>query len=399
MNGEDGDTDMNGDMTNGHTEGKLTAVNIGHPRALGRWASCIQVVDPVRDKKVIHTVELDKNQSTLSATLVVFDSRENEVFLAVGVATNMTFGPPFNFKSACIHLYKVSDDGRKLQFYHATDVDEPPLALLNFKGKLIAGIGRDLCLYDCGKKSVLRKAATPNCTTTRITGLKTQGSRLIVSDSHQSVTYVVHKDLIHPNRLIPFADDTVARYTTCIDMLDYDTTIGGDKFGNLWVVRCPQKVSDASDETEDGQHLIQDRKYLGGTSSRLDLVAHYFTNDIPMAVQKTSLIAGGDKVVFWAGLQGTLGTMIPFASRRDFKMFQQLELALRNDDKPISGRDHLAYRSYYTPIKGVIDGDLIERFLTMSRDQREMIVGQLPGSWSSDDVEDAIWKMRALYAF
>lgn len=395
--GNKGDGDS--EMTNGHSEGdELPPADFGHPKSKGMWASCIQVVDPVTEKAVIHTVELGKNQSALSAALVSFESRDGEYFLAVGVATGLTFSP-YQYKAASINLYKVSDDGRSLEFFHSTDVDEPPLALLSFKGKLIAGVGTDLSLFDCGKKSILRKAQAVNCTATRITGLKTQGSRIVVSDQSQSVTYVVHKDLVHPNRLIPFVDDTVARWTTCTEMVDYDTVVGGDKFGSIWMVRCPQKISEASDESIDGQHLIQDKSYLAGAPNRVDLVMHYFANDIPVTIQKTSLIAGGDKVIFWAGLQGTLGAMIPFQSRRDFKMFQQLEMTLRTDEKPISGRDHLAYRSYYTPIKGAIDGDLVERFLALSRDEKESIVGQLNGSWTSENVEDAIWKMRALYAF
>jgi splicing factor 3B subunit 3 len=391
--------DPDEDLTNGepHQE-ELSAEQFGHPRSQFMSASCIQIVDPVTEKAVIQTIELNNNQSALSAALVYFESRTNEAYLAVGVAAGLTFSP-FSFASASIHMYKVSDDGRSLEFVHETPVDEPPLALLHFKGKLLAGIGCGLGLYDIGKKSVLRKAQTHNCTETRIMGLKTQGSRIVVSDQSQSVTFVVHKDLVHPNRLIPFADDNVNRYTTCTEMLDYDTVVGGDKFGNMWVIRCPQKVSEMSDETIDGQHLLQDKSYLGGAPNRVELIAHYFSNDIPMAIRKTSLIAGGDKVAFWAGLQGTLGVLIPFQSRRDFKMFQQLELVLRNDEKPISGRDHLAYRSYYTPVKSVLDGDLIERFLVLSRDEREGIVGQLPGTWTAESVEDAIWKMRALYAF
>ena len=148
-------------------------------------------------------------------------------------------------------------------------------------------------------KSVLRKAQAPNCVPTRITDLKTQGSRLVVSDQAQSVTYVVHKDQVHPNRLIPFVDDTIARHTSASEMLDYDTTVGGDKFGNIWLVRCPQKVSESSDESPDGSDLLVDKGYLGGTPNRLDLIAHYFTNDIPVSIQKTVLLSGGERIISW----------------------------------------------------------------------------------------------------
>ncbi|KAH7128321.1 CPSF A subunit region-domain-containing protein [Dendryphion nanum] len=388
--------------------------DLGLPRLPGKWASCIQVVAPNEvegnAEGVVQTIEIvdgltakeieeNVTQSAVSAALVSFESRNYEVFLAVGVVKNLSFAPATTYKSASVHVYKVSDNGRSLEFYHATEVHDMPLALSAFKGKLVVGVGKDLCLYDCGMKSLLRKAHAAKCTTSRIVGIKTQGSRLVVSDQNQSVTYVVHKELVHPTRLIPFADDSVARWTTCSDMLDYNTTVGGDKFGNLWIVRCSQKISEAADESNDGQHLIQEKNYLGGAPNRLDLVMHYFTNDIPVSIQKTALLAGGEKVVFWAGLQGTFGALIPFQSRRDFKMFQQLELTLRNDEKPISGRDHLAYRSYYTPVKSVLDGDLIERFLALSHDERASIVAQLPSGWSIESVEDAIWNMRVMYAF
>lgn len=398
---ENGDTDMNGTATNGNKDDELSPVDFGHPRSKGMWASCIEVVDPIEEKAVIHKIELGKDQSAHSAALVPFESQNNEYFLAVGVATGLSFTPSLRYKSASIHIYKVSPDGRTLEFLHQTDMEEPPLALLAFKGKLVAGVGRNLSLFDCGKKSLLRKAQTPHCTPTRIVGLKTQGSRIIVSDQSQSVTYVVHKDLVHPNRLIPFADDTVARHTTCTEMVDYDTVVGGDKFGNMWMLRCPPKVSEASDESPDGQHLLQDKGYLGGAPNRVDLAMHYFVNDIPIKVQKTSLLYGGEKIVFWAGIQGTFGVMIPFLSRHSFKMFQQLELAIRGDKelKPLGGRDHLAYRGYYCPPKGVIDGDLIESFLYMTKNEQENLVGQMTGSYTVEKLEDEIWNMRALYAF
>ncbi|KAH8728049.1 CPSF A subunit region-domain-containing protein [Phaeosphaeriaceae sp. PMI808] len=402
---EDDDAPMdieetNGDTTNGHSEiDEFSPADFGYPRAQGNWASCIQVVDPVSEKCVTHTVEIKANQSLVSAALVQFESRGAELFLAVGTAKDLSF-QPYKFAGASIQIYKVSANGRELEFFHETDMSDPPLALLGFKGKMIAGVGQNLCLYDCGMKSLLRKAQTSKCVPTRITDLKTQGSRLVVSDQVQSVTYVVHKDQVHPNRLIPFVDDTIARHTTCTEMLDYDTTVGGDKFGNLWLVRCPHKVSESSDESPDGSDLLVDKGYLGGTANRLDSVANYFANDIPISIQKTVLLSGGERVIFWAGLQGTLGALIPFTSRRQHKMFQQLELQLRSDDKPMSGRDHLAYRSYFTPVKSMIDGDLIERFLVLSRDKRESIAAQLTGAeWTPSMIDESIWNMRGLYAF
>ena len=183
-------------------------------------------------------------------------------------------------------------------------------------------------------------------------------------------------------------------------MLDYETTMGGDKFGNLWILRCDQKVSETSDVSPDGSDLLADKRLLGGTANRLNNMAEYFANDVPVSIQRTMLVSGGDKVVIWAGLQGTLGVLIPFTSRRQYKMFQQLELQLRQDDKSIAGRDHLSYRSYFNTVKCVIDGDLIERFLVLPPDKRASIAAQLPGiEFTPAMIDEAIWNMRGLYAF
>jgi splicing factor 3B subunit 3 len=256
-------------------------------------------------------------------------------------------------------------------------VEEPPMALMAFQGRLLAGVGKDLRIYDLGMRQLLRKAQSeiaPNL----IVGLQTQGSRIIVSDVQESITYVVYK--FQENKLIPFVDDTVARWTTCTTMVDYETVAGGDKFGNLWLLRCPAKASEEADEEGSGAHLLHERQYLQGAPHRLALMAHFYPQDIPMSIHKTNLVAGGRDCLLWSGLQGTLGILIPFVSREDVDFFQTLEQHLRSEDAPLAGRDHLIYRSYYVPVKGVIDGDLCERYTFLPSDKKQMIAGELDRS-------------------
>lgn len=354
----------------------LSPLEFGYPRARGRWASCISVVDPLVEKRVLQTLDLEDNEAAVSMVTVSFASQDNEVFLVVGTGKDMILSPR-QFSAGYIHVYRFRDNGREIEFIHKTKVEEPPMALIQFQGRLLAGIGKTLRAYDLGLRQLLRKAQA-EVAPQLIVSLQTQGSRIVVGDVQQSVTYVVYK--YESNKLIPFADDTMPRWTTSIAMVDYESVAGGDKFGNIWIVRCPQKASEEADEDGAGTHLQHAREYLHGSNHRLSLMSHFFTQDIPTSISKTNLVVGGQDVLLWSGIHGTIGVFIPFLSREDADFFQSLESHMRNEDSPLAGRDHLIYRSYYAPVKGVIDGDLCERFTLLPSDKKQMIAGELDRS-------------------
>jgi splicing factor 3B subunit 3 len=321
-------------------------------------------------------IELEDNEASVSVAAVSFASQDDETFLVVGTGKDIVISPRSS-SAGFIHIYRFQEDGQELEFIHKTKVEEPPLALLGFQGRLLAGIGPNLRIYDLGMKQMLRKCQA-QVSPRLIVGLQTQGSRIVVSDVQESVTYVVYK--YQENRLIPFIDDSISRWTTCTTMADYETVAGGDKFGNLWFLRCPTKVSEESDEDGSGAHLIHERTYLQGTPNRLDLMVHFYTQDIPTSVQKTQLVAGGRDILVWTGFQGTMGMFVPFVSREDVDFFQSLEMQLAAQNPPLAGRDHLIYRSYYVPVKGVIDGDLCETYFLLPNDKKLMIAGELDRS-------------------
>ena len=361
---------VNGDAT------VLPFEDFGYPKGVGHWASSIQVVDPINTKSVLASIELDENEAATSIAAAPFSGQDDETFLIIGTGKDMTASPPSS-SGGFLYVYRFHEDGRELEFIHKTKVDKPPRALLAFQGRLLAGVGQDLRIYDLGMKQMLRKCQV-TCGQNNIVNLQTQGSRIIVGDVQESVTYVVYK--YQENKLIPFADDMIARWTTCTTMVDYETVAGGDKFGNLWLLRCPPKASEEADEDGSGAHLIHEKQYLAGAPNRVNLTAHFFSQDIPSSIQKTQLVAGGRDILLWTGYQGTLGMLVPFVSREDVDFFQSLETHLKEHNPPLAGRDHLMYRSYYVPVKGTIDGDLCETYLLLSNDKKMMIAGELDRS-------------------
>ncbi len=57
-----------------------------------------------------------------------------------------------------VRLYRLVDNGRRLELVHKTAVGGIPGALAAFKGRLLVGVGPILRLYDMGKKKLLRKS-------------------------------------------------------------------------------------------------------------------------------------------------------------------------------------------------------------------------------------------------
>ncbi|KAK0646032.1 Pre-mRNA-splicing factor rse-1 [Cercophora newfieldiana] len=379
---------VNGDAT------VLPPEEFGHPKARGRWASCISIVDPVSEEpSVLQRIELDGNEAAVSAAVVPFASQEGESFLIVGTGKDMILNPR-QFTEGYIHVYRFHDDGKDLEFIHKTKVEEPPMALIPFQGRLLAGLGKTLRIYDLGLRQLLRKSQA-DVAPHLIVSLQTQGCRIIVGDVQQGLTYVVYKP--ESNKLIPFCDDTINRWTTCTTMVDYESVAGGDKFGNVWIMRCPDKVSAEADEPGSEIHLVHARDYLHGAPNRLSLMAHFYTQDLPTSICKTNLVVGGQDVILWSGIQGTIGVLIPFVSREDVDFFQNLENHMRSEDPPLAGRDHLIYRGYYVPVKGTIDGDLCERFSLLPNDKKQMIAGELDRSVR--EIERKISDIRTRSAF
>ena len=362
---------VNGDAT------VLPPADFGYPKGNRRWASCINVIDPLAEEpRVLQTIDLENNEAAVSAAIVPFVGQDNENFLIVGTAKDLVVSPR-SCSEAYLHVYRFQEDGKELEFIHKTKIDEPPLAMLAFQGKLLAGVGKMLRIYDLGMRQMLRKAQS-EVSGQQIVSLNSQGGRVIVGDVQQGVTFVTYKPAT--NKLIPFADDTIARWTTCTTMVDYESVAGGDKFGNVFIVRCPSKASEEADEESTGLHLINAREYLHGSSHRLDLMCHFYAQDVPTSVNKASLVVGGQDVLLWSGLMGTIGVFIPLISREDADFFQSLEQHLRTEDPPLAGRDHLMYRGYYAPVKGVIDGDLCERYTLLPNDKKQVIAGELDRS-------------------
>jgi splicing factor 3B subunit 3 len=50
---------------------------------------------------------------------------------------------------------------------------------------------------------------------------------------------------------------------------------------------------------------------------------------------------------------------------------------MRMENQPLSGRDHMAFRSYHGAVKNVVDGDLCEQYTKMERTKQSLLAEEV----------------------
>lgn len=74
---------------------------------------------------------------------------------------------------------------------------------------------------------------------------------------------------------------------------------------------------------------------------------------------------------------GSITAFLPFETKEELDFFTHLEMYLRIESQPLSGRDHVMFRSSYAPVKDVIDGDLCEIFPTLDLSKQRVLAEEL----------------------
>ncbi|KAJ3129733.1 Splicing factor 3B subunit 3 [Physocladia obscura] len=361
------------DMDDGEFQ-ELPPEQFGLPRAeAGKWGSCVRLINPLSMEST-SVIDLDDNEAAFSIAMCTFPyTLPGETIAVVGGGQNVKLTPR-SCKRGFLRAYKIVNDGAELEFMHMTPLEDIPNALCAFQGRMLVGMGKVLRIYDIGKRKFLRKCEAkifPNV----ITAIHTQGNRIVVTDVQESVHYAVF--LPSENRITVFADDTTNGWKTCSTMLDYDTVVSGDKFGNLSVARLSSEVSQEIDDDPSGNKLLLEKGFLQGAPHKLEHLAEFHVGETITSIHKTSLVAGGREVILYTTFLGRIGILIPFVSKEDVDFFQSLEMHVRAASPPLCGRDHIAFRGAYVPVRNVIDGDLCEMFNAIPIEKRRGIAEDL----------------------
>lgn len=154
------------------------------------------------------------------------------------------------------------------------------------------------------------------------------------------------------------------RFTTALCLLDYDTVASADKFGNVYVLRLPEGVSD-NVEVAAGARQLWDLGVLSGAPIKLECLTHYYLGEAVTCLVKRSLVLGGPEVLVAGTVTGGLFALVPSTHKDDVVLFSHLEMFMRQEMPNLCQRDHLSYRSSYVPVKCTVDLDLCERYVRL----------------------------------
>jgi splicing factor 3B subunit 3 len=375
MDSDDEEKDDQGDAQDDDDDddkaARITPIRGPVPSGSGHWGSCIRLVDPANSCETLDCVEMGRNEAALCCATVRFHSKGGEPLLAVGTVTGMSMHP---LKQSASHiiLYRVIN-GDRFQLLHRTVVEDGPvLSLAHFQGRLLVGVGSSLRLYEMGKRQLLRKCELRGLPT-YVKSIQTVGDRAFVGDMMQSMLIVRYDSGL--NRLALIARDASPRPIVSQELLDWNTVAVGDKFGNISVMRLP-RGADTSAIDVTGQRALWDSSRDESTP-RLELLCHYYVGEVVTSMTRASLVAGGGESLIYVTVSGRIGALVPFSSRDNVEFYTKLESAMRKDAKRPTGRDPQSYRSYYTPVMHIIDGDFCSAFTVLSHDEQTKIAEEL----------------------
>ena len=341
------------------------------PAGQGCWGSCVRLVDPADGCTTLDCIEMDRNEAALCCASVRFHSRGGESLLAVGTVTGLTTSP-LRFGSSHVVLYRIVN-GERLQLLHRTKVDDGPvLSLVHFQGRLLVGVGQTLRLYEMGKRQLLKKCELRGMPTL-VKTLQAAGDRAFVGDMIQSMQFIRYD--VTSNRLVLVAKDSNPRPITCQELLDINTVAVGDKFGNVSILRLP-KGADVGAIDVTGTRALWDSSREDATP-KLETLCTYHVGEVVTGMTRASLVAGGAESLIYVTVTGRIGAFVPFTSRDDVEFYSSLEGFLRQDLARPTGRDPQEYRSYYAPIKHVIDGDLCDAYNLLPYEEKQKIAERL----------------------
>jgi len=340
--------------------------------------------------------QLDHFENGLSLEQCKFTGMDQECIVA---GTAYVHEDEFEPNTGRILVFSIEGEGHQAKVTLTTE-RETRGAVYNlnaFNGKLLASINSKVQLYkweaseegqlvsECGHHGHILALY-----------LQSRGDFIIVGDLMRSISLLLYNSI--NSTIEEIARDFNSNWMTAIAMMDDDIYIGAENECNLFTVR---RNADAATDEERGRLEVQGEFHLG------EFVNKFVHGSLVMQPTEAESAQGKklilEKPLLFGTVNGSIGVIFSI-SQESYDFFFRLQRALSKIIKGVGGFNHEEFRSFYnsrttSESKNFIDGDLIESFLDLSKENMEQVVqlmkDEAPGDISIGSEEDGFSKMTA----
>jgi len=316
---------------------------------------------------VMNVFKLDHNESGCSVACLSFagDSSVTDTSTYFVVGTAYTIPDEDEPTQGRILVFSVTEG--RLDLVAEKEVKGSVYCLTPSNGKLLAGVNSKVQLFRWSESEDGSKSLTEECSYhghVIVLHMRVRGDFILVADVMRSVCLLVYKPM--GGTIEEIARDYDCNWMTAIEMLDDDKFIGTENSFNLFTVgRNP----DASSEEERTRLEKHGEFHLGEFVNRIS------PGSLVMQMPESESIAS-QTLVFGcvSGMIGVIATLPPDT----YEFFLQVQKAMTQVVKGVGGFKHEEWRQFSnarrsSDARGVLDGDLIERFLDLRKDKMEEV--------------------------
>ncbi len=371
---------------------------------------------------------LEPNENDASIISCCFDG-DDETYFVVGTAFADPHTEPESSRGRIL-VFKVSDTasnggGNGVVNANDHDDDAPPnrpsassvlqrsLTLvceketrgavynLNaFRGKLLAGINSLVKLFGWGFSKENKRELVHECSHMgHIIALKveTKDNLIVVGDLMKSITLLEYQRESGLGGIVEIAHDFSSNWMTAVDILDDNTYLGAESSYNLFTVQ-----RNADGDTEDKRGTLD----LCGTFHLGDSVNRFRRGSLVMRMpdqsdDTTSSSSSSSEISTWlfGTISGSLG-VVATLPKRDFLLLNKVQEAMQKVVTGVGNFSHSDFRSFHNVQRSIkmqnfIDGDLVEIFLDLSKEDQDA-VSKLSGVANSEDLVKKIEEISRL---
>lgn len=245
--------------------------------------------------------------------------------------------------------------------------------------------------------------------------IKTHGDFVLVGDLLRSVTLLQYK--AGDEKLEEVARDFNSNYMRAVEIIgDDEHFLGSDDSGNIFTVR--RQSDAASDEMRskmesqgtfhlgdainvfrrgslNSEPVEQESAPIAASSSSSSSSKAVLSSPSKVASGGLAAVAGpGSVSILFGTISGAIGTIITL-NQESFSFFSALERALKIVVAPDGGFSHDDWRSFHNerrsnPQRNIVDGDLVEQFLNLERDQLEHVVRQMNDDLATTNANSSV---------